>query len=283
MAVQQGIKRRIKSVSNTRQITKAMQLVAASKLRKAQDAALGPKSYIEASKDLIATLAATPEAQYHPLFNKRKIKNALSIVITSDRGLAGAYNSNISKKHLQHTEENKVPHKVICIGRYAALHVARNKHLDEHSVYDLDHGDADSALAQPVLKEALDLFANGEVDVVSVTYTRFISTIRQEVVTEQLLPLVRPEGKLVAGRTFEPESETLIDMAIKRLLEANLLQAILESRASEHAARMLAMKNATDNASDLIEDLTLEFNNARQASITQELAEITAGTEAING
>lgn len=283
MAAQQGIKRRIKSVSNTKQITKAMQLVAASKLRKAQEEALGPKDYISASQGLLATLSATPEAQYHPLFIVRKVKNALSIVVTSDKGLAGAYNNNVSKNHLKKVLELGVPQQVICIGRYAAMHVARIKELEELSAYDLDHGDADIVLAKPVLSEALELFLTGEVDIVTISYTKFISTIKQEAVTEVLLPFQKPENQTPVGRTFEPGVQILLDKVVKRLLEAQVLQAILESRASEHASRMLAMKNATDNASDLIEDLTLAFNNARQASITQELAEITAGAEAING
>lgn len=282
MAAQQGIKRRIKSVSNTKQITKAMQLVAASKLRRAQEAALGPKAYIAAARELLSTLAGSPEAQYHPLFEVRKINNALTIVVTSDRGLAGAYNSNVNKKLTTHAEQLNVPHKVVCIGRYAAMHVARMHTLDEIAAYDIDSTDADIEIAQPALKEAIDLYLAGSVDVVHIIYTNFITMVKQEVIVEQLLPVQSTETAQ-NGRTFEPEPELLIDLAIKRLSEAQVLQAILEARASEHAARMFAMKNATDNAEELIDDLTLAYNNARQAAITQELAEITAGAEAING
>jgi len=282
MAALQGIKHRIKSVKNTKQITKAMQLVAASKLRRAQDAALGPKAYITASREILASLAGTPEAQYHPLFETRKVKQALTIAITSDRGLAGAYNSNINRAITKHAKELNAPQQIIAIGKYAALHVARMHELDELAAYDMDSDDADITIAQPALREALDLFTSGKVDTVHLIYTKFISTVHQEVVTEQLLP-VQSTDTIQASRSFEPEAVILLDLAIKRFLEAQVLQAVLESQASEQASRMLAMKNATDNANDLIEDLTLAFNNARQAAITQELAEITAGAEAING
>ncbi len=282
MAALQGIKHRIKSVSNTKQITKAMQLVAASKLRRAQDAALGPKAYIAAAQEILASLAGTPEAQYHPLFEVRKVKNALTITITSDKGLAGAYNSNVNRALSKHALEFGVPQQIIAIGKYAAQHVARMQNLDELAAYDMDAANADVAIAQPALREALELFVTGKVDVVHLVYTKFMSTVHQEVQVEQLLPVVATAtGR--ASRTYEPEPEILLDLAIKRLLEAQVLQAILESQASEQASRMLAMKNATDNATELIEDLTLAFNNARQAAITQELAEITAGAEAING
>ena len=147
----------------------------------------------------------------------------------------------------------------------------------------MDLPNADIEIAQPALREALDLFLAGDTDAVYVIYTKFISTVKQEVVVEQLLPIKTSESPAPSARTYEPEPEKLLDLVIKRLLEAQVYQAVLESRASEQASRMLAMKNATDNASDLIDDLTLAFNNARQAAITQELAEITAGAEAING
>lgn len=283
MAEQQAIKRRIRSVSNTKQITKAMQLVAASKLRRAQDAALGPKAYIAAGQEILASLASTPEAQYHPLFEQRSIKSALTIAITSDRGLAGAYNSNVNRA-LTHQLIDNGAHKqqVVAIGSYAARHVARMINVDELAAYAKDTPNPDVAIAQPVLREAVDLFMSGDIDVVHIVYTKFVSTIKQEVVIEQLLPIIAPAAAS-SSPTYEPEPEVLLRLAINRLLEAQLLQAILESGASEQAARMLAMKNATDNASELIEDLTLAFNNARQAAITQELAEISAGAEAING
>ena len=282
MAALQGIKHRIKSVGNTKQITKAMQLVAASKLRRAQESAIGPKRYVATSRELLSSLASTFEAHNHPLFKSRKVKNTLTIAISGDRGLAGAYNGNINRMLSGHAAKIGDNIKVISVGKYAAQHVVRIEELVGIAAYNMDLEDPDVMLAQPILKEAIDLFLAGEVDSVDLVYTRYISTVSQEVVVEQLLPVQPAETKL-SSRTFEPNATVLIDLAVKRLLEAQVLQAILEARASEQASRMLAMKNATDNASDLIDDLKLALNNARQSAITQELAEITAGTEAING
>jgi F-type H+-transporting ATPase subunit gamma len=145
----------------------------------------------------------------------------------------------------------------------------------------MDLAHPDTTLAQPILREAVEMFMRGDIDVVHIIYTRFHSTVKQEAVTRQLLPVVAPVGE-VAERELEPEPETLIDFATNRLLEAEVLQAILESRASEQASRMMAMMSATDNAKELIDDLTLTYNDARQAAITQELAEISAGAEAIS-
>ena len=293
MASRQGIKTRIKSVSNTKQITKAMQLVAASKLRKAQDAATGPRAYVEATKNIISQVASSSAAHSSPLFKTNHSKYTLDIVISSDRGLAGAYNSNIIKTLARHLKEGSTHHKIISVGRYASLFVSKIngkddsynlEDVDEISAYSLQVNDVDQELTEPILKEALDEFISGRVAEVHVIYTKFVSTVKQETIIEKLLPL-SPEIEKEAfypEKTYEPSMESLVDFVVNRYCEAVLTQNILESAASEHASRMLAMKNATDNASDLIEDLTLALNNARQAAITQELAEISAGAQAVN-
>ena len=281
MAALQGIKRRIKSVRNTRQITKAMQMVEASKLRRAQLAALGPQAYANAAKELLARLASGPSAKQHPWFKVRPIKQDLTIVIAADRGMAGAYNSNVIKalgRHLKASGGTK--HIGISVGRRASLQLARASDIDEIASFGIDRGDADLAIARPAFEEATQLYDAGKVDAVHLIYTHFVSTVRYEVITKQLLPVTALETP-AAEAEFEPEAGELLEYAARRVLEAEVLQAILEARASENAARMLSMKNATDNASDLIDDLTLAFNNARQASITQEIAEISAGSEAI--
>ena len=280
MAEQQNIKRRIKSVRNTKQITKAMQMVAASKLRRAQSAAVGPKAYIESVTKILGGLSQTPEALANPLFETRVAKKALSILVTGDRSLAGAYNSNIFRAFSKHVEVQAVPHSAICVGRYGALRVARLSDITNEAAYPAEAANSDIELAQPVMAEAIRAFTSGKVDVVHVIYTEFISAIRQEVRVIQLLPIVASEAKLTATN-FEPTAEELLELATTRLLEARVFQAILDGRASFYAAQMIAMKSATDNASDLIDDLTLAANNARQAAITQELAEISAGSEAI--
>lgn len=280
MAALQGIRRRIRSVSGIHQITKAQQLVAASKLRRVQSAALAPQAYTQAAGELLERLARSPEVRKHPLFAERKVNRALTIVIAGDRGMAGAYNSNILRALGRHIVNIGAKQEAICIGRRASMHVSPARDVDEIASYDVSAHDVDVAVAQPVLRTAIDSFLSHRADVVHIIYTRFISTVKQEVTVEQLLPVVRPEGR---GRSseFEPEPEELVEVAARRVLEAKVLQAILEARASEEAARMVAMMNATDNAGELIGDLTLAYNNARQANITQELAEISGGAEAI--
>ena len=281
MASQQAIKHRIKSVSNTKQITKAMQLVAASKLRRAQEAALGPKAYIENAKALLATLAGHPGALLNPLFRHPNAKKGLAIVICSDRGLAGAYNANVLKHATAYLNGNPGSDKVITVGKYASRFISKLKDVESLGAYELDSHDLAGKVVTPLLAEAVKEFEEGRVREVTVVYTKFISTVKQEVIVETLLPIASLDAP-VQDRLFEPNAEVVFDVAIKRALEAQVLQYLLESRASEHASRMLAMKNATDNAGELIDDLTLVYNNARQAKITQELAEISAGAEAIS-
>lgn len=281
MASQQAVKHRINSVSNTKQITKAMQLVAASKLRKAQEAAIGPKAYIDNAKALLATLAGHPGALLNPLFRESESKGALTIVICSDRGLAGAYNSNVLRTATKLLQDHPGIDKVVTVGKYASRFVSKLKEIESIGAYELDTHELAAKVVTPLLAASVDEFVAGNVKTVQVVYTKYISTVKQEVVVEKLLPIVNENGPTM-DRLFEPNAEVVFDVAIKRALEAQVLQYLLESRASEHASRMLAMKNATDNASDLIDDLRLVFNNARQAKITQELAEISAGAEAIS-
>jgi F-type H+-transporting ATPase subunit gamma len=281
MAAQQGIKRRIRSVSNTRQITKAMQLVAASKLRRAQEASLNARAYAEAAANLLTVLSSAPETGCSPLFEQRPVKNALTVLITSDRGLAGGYNSNVIRAFSTLATSQKATYSVASVGKYAGRYAARVSDIEQIAAYPMDVKDISLELAQPLLTEAIELFLTGKVDVVNVVYTKLISTVRQEVQTVQLLPIAYVPNETGVVRTLEPSPEELLEFAAKRLLEARVSQALLDARASEQASRMLAMKNATDNAGELIDDLTLAFNNARQAAITQELAEISAGAEAI--
>lgn len=282
MAALQDIKRRIRSVGSTRQITKAMQLVAASKLRRYQEEAALPQAYTQAARELLARLGGTSDVLRHPLYQRRRLKRALTVLIAGDRTLAGPYNANVYRAFSRHVDELNLPHQVIAVGRQTAHYIAKSLDIDEVAAYTIDNGPGDVELAQPILLQITDMFESGKVDTVHVIYTHFQSTIRQEVTVTQLLPVI-PEVGQATESELEPSPEVLIDVATRRLLEAQLLQAILDSRASEQAARMLAMMNATDNADDLIGDLTLAYNNARQAAITQELAEITAGAEAING
>lgn len=290
MASRQQIKQRIGSVKSTKQITKAMQLVAASKLRRAQDAAQGPRAYAQMAREILARLRdnANGEGEFH-LFAERPIKERLLIVITSDRGLAGAYNANVIRRmiaELRADDQRSVKTSVVTIGRQAANAASRIQGLNVRAVYTElpDKPDADNL--RPILSSVVGLYADAVVDAVDIITTKFISTVSQEVQVQRLLPAgyddtATETPKALATATVEPSPEVVLRLATLRLLDAQIYQALLEASASEHSMRMLAMKNATDNASDIIDDLTLEYNNARQAAITQELAEITGGAEAI--
>jgi F-type H+-transporting ATPase subunit gamma len=280
------LKRKITSIRGTRQITKAMELVSASKLRRAQEYAAKSRDYRDLAYDLLKRLNAMGEVERQPLFRKRPVKNRLYVVVTSNTGLAGAYNANTLKQltnALRRDQNEKVKSHVITIGSKGAQFVRRLHDVDLFAVYP-PFGDQPSANdVQPILNNIMDQFGDESVDEVSIIYTQFKSTVVQEPQTQQLLPAPAPENeeKDVPISNFEPDVETVVEQITTRLVEAQMWQAVLESSASEHAMRMLATKNATDNANDLIKDYTLELNTARQAAITQELAEISGGAEAL--
>jgi F-type H+-transporting ATPase subunit gamma len=290
MASRQQIKQRIGSVKSTKQITKAMQLVAASKLRRAQDAAEGPRAYAAMARQILSRLreSAVGEGEFH-LFDERPVKDRLLIVITSDRGLAGAYNSNVIRRmitELRADRDQGINTSVVTIGKQAAHAASRLQGLEVRAIYQELPDKPDADTLRPILSSVVGLFADGIVDAVDIVNTKFISTISQEVQVQRLLPAglgaTETEDEIKSpAATIEPSAEVLLRSTTLRLLDAQIYQALLEAAASEHSMRMIAMKNATDNASDIIDDLTLEYNNARQAAITQELAEITGGAEAI--
>lgn len=281
------LKRRIGSVKNTRQITKAMELVAASKMRRAQEYAKSGRVYREAAYSLLTRLSAITEVNEHPLFTVREVKNRLYVVITSNRGLAGAYNSNILRllaKSIIEDDGAGVKSSVIAVGKQAANFARRLDHVELLAAYEA-FGDKPTANdVRPLLNTVSEMYKDKEFDDVVLLYTDFKSNIVQIASKLPLLPArydEMPDTGSLENVTFEPSIGVVLDNATERLLEVQLWQAMLESIASEHSMRMMAMKSATDNASDLIDDLTLAFNTARQAKITQELAEITGGAEAM--
>lgn len=281
------LKRRIKSINSTRQITKAMELVSASKLRKAQEYAALSRDYQDIAYDLLKKLSSIGELEDQPLFKKREVKNKLHIVITSNTGLAGAYNSNVLRLLATNLQADKSEHaksQVITIGSKGAQFARRLSSVELKAVYPPFGDEPTQNDIRPLLNTIVDSYVDGSVDFVQVLYTDFKSNLVQEAKSLQLLPAPIVEGddgpKI---SNFEPDVETAVEQIATRLIEAQIWQAILESLASEHAMRMIATKNATDNASDLIDDYTLELNTARQAAITQELAEISGGVEALKG
>lgn len=283
-----AIKRRIGSVSNTRQITKAMELVAASRMRKAQEAALTSRLYSDMARELLTRLAQLTEVNDQALFKKREVKSRLLVLVASDRGLAGAYNSNAFRAYVQQLKADKkagIKSLTIAVGQRAAQFVGRLQDTEVVAVFRNLPKDVQVHDLQPILREATTLFTDQKVDKVDVIYTHFYSSINQQPKMLHLLPAGFAEtevSKELALAEFEPSVGAVLDATAKRLVDAQLWQALLESVASEESMRMLAMKNATDNATELVDDLTLAFNNARQASITQELAEITGGAEAMS-
>ncbi|MCL4357725.1 ATP synthase F1 subunit gamma [Patescibacteria group bacterium] len=284
------LRRRISSIRNTRQITKAMELVAASKMRKAQDQALRSRAYRDAAYGLLRRLNSISEVTRQPLFRQREIQRRLYVVVTSNSGLAGAYNANVLKLLTSSIREDRVSgirSQVIAIGNKGAQFCRRLKDIELLAVYPAfgDHPTPNDL--RPTLNTIIEKYIKEETDEVILLYTLFKSNLAQLATRTAIMPASFDEaGKsddAAGGFTnFEPDVETVLLYSAITLIEAQLWQAVLEAIASEHSARMLAMKNASDNASDLIEEYTLEFNTARQAAITQELAEISGGVEAMN-
>lgn len=288
MASTQALKGRIRSVKSTKQITKAMQLVAASKMRRAQEATKASAPYTLAARELLTALATHISVKEHPLFSKRPIKTRLLIVIASDKGLAGAFNSNLVRVYaneLKKDDEKGIKNTTITVGRKASQFVARLRDTEVLGSYEDLPDRPDGSELRAILDTAKDYFTSGKVDAVDVIYTDYVSSVSQEAKLVRVLPAgfnEAVEPNVATDVLYEPSVEEVLDGVVYRLVGAQLYQALLDSRASEYSMRMMAMKNATDNATDLIEDLTLAMNKARQAAITQELSEISGGVEALN-
>lgn len=292
MATAREIKRRIRSIKNIAKVTGALEAVSASKVRKAQNQALASRAYTEAAYQILRDLAAYESAELdHPLLNEREDRQrSMIILITSDRGLAGPYNTNVTRKAMQFTEELGTDTQYLSIGRKGRDVLLRR---GQHIVAEFTDMPATPSIVDisAINRAAMDDFLRGRVDEVYIAYTRFINTLKQETVVERLLPLrPRPEdleqaqeeiGQLRPLFSFEPNTETVLEEVLPRFIEVLLFQALLEALASEHSARMVAMRNATENANALVEDLTLRYNNARQLAITSEMLDIVGGAEAL--
>lgn len=286
MASTRQIKSRIRSVSSNKQITKAMELVASSKLRKAQERSLQTRRFTETALEVMAALSQTTDVRQSPLFQTRPIRRRLVIVITSDRGLAGAYNANALKlltKQLQSDDKDKIETTVMTVGRKASQFVAKLSNVEGTGAYQIDEQVTVDAI-RPILNNVIGMFRRQEIDAVEVITTRFVNSFTQTAESMRLLPAGADEIEGVTSPVdmlFEPSPEEVLDYVAIRLVEAHLYQALLDARASEHAMRRVAMKNASDNAGEIVDALTLEMNKVRQAAITQELSEISAGVEAM--
>ena len=286
------IRRRIKSVKNTSQITKAMQMVASSKMRKAQLAALAGRPYAILMNQVILKAAKDTQNFSHPLMEKREIRKRAVLAVSTDKGLCGALNSNMGREVLKFDKDTTY----VAAGRKAAQFLARTK---RNLVAEFTYKDAPLfAEARAMSKTVTEMFLKGEVDCVDVIFTRFVNTLTQKVEVRRLLPIGElqnilnlPGGadenapKTVEGEQlehiFEPSAEKVLGAILPHFVNFIVYQILLEAKASEHSARMVAMKNATDNAKQLIKDLTLEYNKLRQANITKELLEITTAQMAL--
>lgn len=261
-------------------------MVAASKMRRAQEADKATLAYTELAGQMLAHLAAQGFTNKHPLFAVRPVKKRLIIAFASDRGLAGAYNSNVFKRYLselQATGEGDATPTIV-VGRRLAQFVARLRDVDMIASYEYMPDQPDRPEFRAILDTARDQFIAGEVDAVDVIYTKFINSVKQTVEVRRILPAGIIEAEVEnedGGVVYEPSPSVVVDKIAYKLIEAQLFQAFLDAKASEHSMRMLAMKNASDNAGELVDDLTLAMNKARQGAITQELAEISGGVEAM--
>ncbi|MEI8294043.1 MAG: ATP synthase F1 subunit gamma [bacterium] len=287
MANLRDIRRRIKSVKNTAQITKAMQMVAASKMRKAQQAALNGRDYAHLLNQVIVSLKETLEKTAHPFLEERDVKNHLVILMSTDKGLCGALNTNILRE-----ASNLDPAKTqfVSIGRKGTQFLARTK---RNVIADFPLSERPNfSQCKKVSKFCIEKFLDGTVDKVSILYPRFANTLSQIPTDLQILPVTSLEEAGIlsnyeaapppeAGFTFEPNANSVLNAILPAYLHYIVFQTQLSTRASEQSARMVAMKNATDNAKGLVKDLTLEYNKARQASITNEILEIATAQLAL--
>lgn len=287
MASTRLIKSRIRSVKSTKQITKAMELVAASKLRRAQEATIQTRSYAAAALELLNALSGMTDVAKSTFFKIRPVKSRLVILLTSDRGLAGAYNTNVLRTFTAQMKKDQaggITTRVISIGKKGSQFVTKMNSITVDGAYELpEHITATDV--RPILTTAIQLYKKGEVDSVDIMTTRFVNSFTQTAEVANMLPAGFEEVSVSNNlkiAEFEPNLEEVLEYATVRLVEAQLFQAILDAHASEQAMRRVAMKNASDNATDIIDDLTLEMNKVRQASITQELSEISAGVEAMS-
>jgi F-type H+-transporting ATPase subunit gamma len=295
------IKKRIRSVKNIGQITRAQESVAASKVRFAQARVLASRAFAEKAWEILLNVqsAGTKGAPLHPLLTARtEVTNIMIVVITSDRGLAGAYNTNIIRVAQRFAERLGKPARFVTMGRKGRDTLIRGRENVVAQFVDLPSAPTISDIS-PIARLAIDSFLSGEVDDVYIAYTDFINTLTQRPVVLGWLPLIPhniedsvaaefvkdvPQvSNTVANYEYEPSAEAILQEIVPRFTELQLYQALLESQASEHSARMVAMRNASENASTLASDLTLDYNKARQSAITSEILDIVGGAEALQG
>lgn len=283
MANLKEIRGRITSISSTMQITSAMKMVSAAKLKKAQDAITMLRPYSEKLQELIQKVSTGSEGSLSEYAQKREVKKILYIAISSNRGLAGAFNSSVIKElNANYKQKEDVEIEILTIGKkvFDAVRRVRTVYDNQSSIYDSVSFEAVSKLTSAVMKD----FSEGIFDEVYLVYNKFINAATQEVRTEQLLPITMPkqaEEDAESDYIFEPDKQTILETLIPKSIKTQVYKALLDSIASEHGARMTAMHKATDNANALKNELVIFYNKARQAAITNEILEIVSGAEAL--
>ena len=287
MAGAREIRTKIKSVANTRKVTRALEMVSASKIRKAQELMRASRPYARAMRQVIGHIAhATAEYKHPFMITRESIKRVGYVVISTDRGLCGGLNANLFRRllgEIREWNEKGVEVDVVAIGSKAAAFFRR---LKVNMVGSVTHLGEKPQIAQliGVIKVMLDAYSAGRIDRLNVAYNDFVNTMTQKATIDQLLPLP-PSAEVVSAHNwdylYEPDAETVLEHVLTRYIESLVYQATLENLASEHAARMVAMKSASDNATKAIDSLTLIYNKARQAAITQEISEIVGGAAAV--
>ncbi|MFP7492588.1 ATP synthase F1 subunit gamma [Terribacillus saccharophilus] len=285
MASLRDIQSKINSTKKTKQITKAMQMVSASKLSRAEQNAIAFVPYSEKMQEVVSQIAASDDAT-HPMLQTRAVKKTGYFVITADRGLAGGYNNNVIRevyRTIQRQHASADEYTVIAAGRFGRDFFKKNDMPIAKEIIGLPD-QPDFADIKQIASEAVEMFLEGEIDELVMFYNHYNNAISQEVTSQKLLPLTdlsADTGRSVQSMyEFEPNAEEILKILLPQYAESLIYGALLDAKASEHAARMTAMRNATDNANERIDDLTLTYNRARQAAITQEISEIVSGAAA---
>src|SRR5687767_3779124 len=284
MPSERELRRRLRSIRNIRQVTQAMQTVAASRMRRAQTAVTASRPYEESLRTVLNDLGPYADPEFEPLLARRPVKRVLLVLVTSDRGLVGAMNTNLLRATLRFVP-TKPAVSWLGVGRKG---IAAIRRIGAASVAEFSNlGDRPSSTDTSVISRVLrDEFTSGNVDEVHLAFTQFVNTLRQTPTIRRILPLVPEEEDIdelpPLQYIFEPDPRTVLSAILPRLIDVTVYQAVLESIASEQSARMVAMRNATDNAGELIDELQLASNKARQSKITKEMLEIASGAEALS-
>ena len=288
MASLKEIDSRIKSTKKMKQITKAMNMVSSSKLRRAEKNTKQFEPYMEKMQDAITAIAGASKNSNHPMLRPRHIQRSGYLVITSDKGLAGAYSSNVLKRLVNDIKEkhtNSDEYSIIVLGQSGVDFLKNRGYEVESSLVDVPDQPSFKSI-QAIAKHAIDLFSEEHIDELKIYYSHYVSVLENKPSVKQVLPLSQEDSSQGQGQMssyeFEPDKDSILRVILPQYVESLIYGTILDAKASEHAARMTAMKNASDNATELIDDLSLQYNRARQAEITQQITEIVSGSAAFD-